>query len=175
MEHIMIDLETLDTSPSAAIISIGAVKFDPATQTPLGDKFYLPVSIQSNLDEGRTISGDTLRWWMNQDDTARSVFREAGTPLTEALLALNGFFNHGEYKVWGNGADFDNAILAHAYTSNGWKAPWKFWNNRCYRTLKGMPGVPKMPAFEGKHNALTDACAQALHLQAFYSTLTGGA
>lgn len=51
MEHIMIDLETLDTSPSAAIISIGAVKFDPATQTPLGDKFYLPVSIQSNLDE----------------------------------------------------------------------------------------------------------------------------
>ena len=74
MEHIMIDLETLDTSPSAAIISlIGAVKFRSATQTPLGDKFYLPVSIQSNLDEGRTISGDTLRWWMNQDDGAQRI------------------------------------------------------------------------------------------------------
>jgi hypothetical protein len=37
-----------------------------------------------------------------------------------------------------------------------------------------MPGVPKMAAFAGKHNALTDACAQAMHMQTFYNSLKAG-
>lgn len=176
MQHIMLDLETLDTTTSAAILSIGAVKFDPNTESDLGEKFYLALDVQSNIDAGRTISGDTLNWWMGQDDNARAVFKDSQRVfLPEALEAFASFFDHPDYQVWGNGSDFDNAIMIHAFQQQGWKAPWKFWNNRCYRTLKGMPGVPKMPAFEGKHNALTDACAQALHLQGFYSTLTGGA
>ncbi len=40
MKHIMLDLETLDTTSSAVVISIGAVAFDPETNA-LGDKFYV--------------------------------------------------------------------------------------------------------------------------------------
>ena len=168
MQHIMLDIETLDTAPSAVILSIGAVKFDPTTNSPLGDKFYKAITVQSNLDAGRTISGNTLSWWMKQDDQARAVFNEPRVSLDVALHALHEFFDHGDYKVWGNGADFDNVIVKHAFEMMGWKTPWEFWNNRCYRTLKATLKASKMPTFEGKHNALVDACAQALHLQTFY-------
>ncbi len=174
MQHIMLDLETLDTSPTAAILSIGAVKFDPTTESPLGDKFYQALSIQSNIDAGRTISGDTLKWWMGQDKDAQAVFTGPVVGLAEGLAAFVEFFDHSNYQVWGNGSDFDNVMIQHALADIGWKLPWKYYNNRCYRTLKNMPGVPKMEAFAGKHNALTDACAQALHLQTFYSKLAGG-
>lgn len=176
MQHIMLDLETLDTATSAAILSIGAVKFNPNNESPLGEKFYLALDVQSNIDAGRTISGDTLNWWMGQDNEARAVFKgPQRVALPEALEALASFFDHPDYQVWGNGSDFDNAITIHAFQQQGWKAPWKFWNNRCYRTLKSLPGVPKMAPFEGKHNALIDACAQALHLQTFFSSLKVGA
>lgn len=168
MNHIMLDIETLDTSPSAVIVSIGAVKFDPTTNTPLGDKFYEAITVQSNLDAGRTVSGDTLSWWMKQDDASRAVFNAPRISLEQALAKFVEFFDHGEYMVWGNGANFDNVIVKHALESMGWGAPWKFWNDRCYRTLKATLNAPKMPAFDGKHNALVDACAQALHLQTFY-------
>lgn len=169
MQHIMLDIETLDTSPSAVILSIGAVKFDPTTESPLGDKFYEVINVQSNLDAGRTISGDTLSWWMKQDDDARAVFNAPRISLEEALTKFMEYFDHPDYQVWGNGADFDNVIVQNALNARGWKTPWKYFNNRCYRTLKNMPGTPKMAAFAGKHNALVDACAQALHLQTFYS------
>lgn len=176
MQHIMLDLETLDTATSAAILSIGAVKFDPNTESAIGEKFYLAVDVQSNIDAGRTVSGDTLNWWMGQDDSARAVFKDSQRVLLpEALEAFAGFFDRPDYQVWGNGSDFDNAIVIHAFKQQGWKLPWKFFNNRCYRTLKNLPGVPKMAPFEGKHNALLDAWAQALHLQTFFSSLKVGA
>ena len=31
--HVMIDIETLDTAPTSVILSVGAVKFDPFTDT----------------------------------------------------------------------------------------------------------------------------------------------
>ena len=174
MQHIMLDLETLGTAVDSTILSIGAVKFDPETESDLGEKFYSTLSIQSNLDAGRGVSGDTIKWWMGQDADARAVFNAPCVHLEEGLAAFVQFFDHNDYFVWGNGSDFDNAIMTHALNSMGWKTPWKFWNNRCYRTLKGMPGVPKMAAFAGKHNALADACAQALHMQTFYSSLKVG-
>ena len=43
MNHIMLDLETLDTSPSAVVLSSGAVAFDPYTNA-LGDRFYVEMT-----------------------------------------------------------------------------------------------------------------------------------
>ncbi len=41
MKHIMCDLETFDTKPSALVISIGAVRFDPALGA-IGQKYVFP-------------------------------------------------------------------------------------------------------------------------------------
>lgn len=94
---------------------------------------------------------------------------------THALMELKDLRNLYDYsrsnpsavyegKMWGNGAAFDNAILANAYRAAGIKQPWELWNDRCYRTICAYyPGCPRnQPGTP--HNALDDARSQAEHL-----------
>lgn len=168
MKHVMVDLETLDTAATAAVVSIGAVYFDPESGE-LGDTFYRAVDVASVLGSGFSVSGDTLKWWLQQSDAARQVFSaKDSTTIQHALEEFTGFLQlHGktsDVKLWGNGAAFDNVILANAYKATGGTAPWRFWNDRCYRTVKALnPAIPFTR--EGTyHNALDDAVSQAKHL-----------
>ncbi len=43
MKHCMIDLETLDVKPTAVILSIGAVVFDPENNKREIDTFYVNI------------------------------------------------------------------------------------------------------------------------------------
>lgn len=164
----MLDLETLGTRADAVILSIGAVKFDLVTGQLDDDAFYASVSIDSNHEAvQRHISEDTLIWWMGQSPEAQKVFRESKTTLYAALQDLTEWFGEGDgVQVWSNGADFDIPMLAHAYHTNSLDAPWKFYNSRCFRTMKNLSqakGVAK-PANQCAHNALQDAMTQALWL-----------
>lgn len=157
----MLDLETLDTSPTALILAIGAVKFG---RTELGDVFYMAIDIQSCLDKDLTISGSTLTWWLEQSLEAQAEAFKGTIQLPEALRHFAEFLEDSDIKVWGNGAAFDNVILANAYRACGIPVPWKFWNDRCYRTLKNeRPEVP-LERVGTHHNALDDAISQAQHL-----------
>jgi inhibitor of KinA sporulation pathway (predicted exonuclease) len=66
--------------------------------------------------------------------------------------------------VWGNGADFDNPILAAAYRATGISQGWKPYNGRCYRTIKNLAPQVRLVRTGTHHNALDDARAQAQHL-----------
>src|SRR4051812_25387336 len=81
---VMIDTETLDTKPTAVILSIGACRFNELDIDSNG--FYRAITIESNMDEGRTISASTLRWWMKQEPAAQAVMHDpAAVPLSQAL------------------------------------------------------------------------------------------
>lgn len=170
----MLDLETLDTKASAAILSIGVVFFDPDNPGVLGTKLHEFVSIDSNLSAGRTVSGSTLLWWMDQDVLARKRMLEgqqAAVPLPVALAKATALLDHNTY-VWGNGAAFDNAILANAYESCDMQVPWHFRNDRCFRTIKQLNLDVRAPSYDGvEHDALDDAIRQALHLQMIFQKL----
>lgn len=183
MKHIMLDLETLDTTPSAVVISIGAVAFDPKTYA-LGDKFYVETTgdIAAQQARGRTISGDTVRWWMQQDVLAKHVFSVPpldGVERANTFEALSrfGLFvaanGDRDVELWGNGADFDNIILGSLYDAFGLRKPWSYSRNRCYRTMKNIGIGPRRPQVrEGvHHNALDDAITQAVHLQEIFACL----
>lgn len=166
-EHCMLDLETLDTRSTGAILSIGAVMFDKAG---VGAEFYRTIDAQSCFDAGLTVSGSTFKWWMAQKAEARKALFEDNVPLQVALhqftcwLAEN---SHGRNtaKVWGNGSDFDNAMLAHTYNKLGLEIPWQFWNNRCYRTTCDLLNAKQRKQEGVYHNALDDARSQAKHLR----------
>jgi len=66
--------------------------------------------------------------------------------------------------VWGNGASFDNAILANAYHKTHLDLPWQYYNNRCYRTIKNCYPNIKLSRAGTLHKALDDAKSQAMHL-----------
>lgn len=160
----MVDLETLSTKPNAAILSIGAVPFMPFIQEC---KFYEKVAPASPLlnppDCLFDISQNTLAWWNKQPQHVRLEAYSGTKSISEVLTEFTSWlysFNK-EIILWGNGADFDNVILTNAYNVFDVKPPWKFYNNRCFRTLKNISGV-NAPVFEGdKHNALADAIHQA--------------
>lgn len=187
-EHVMLDLETLDTCSSAVVLSIGAVAFDPFSRV-IGEKFYVELvdDIAAQQRAGRTISGDTVRWWMDQNESAKLLFSKdpiqtdpkakvANRTSTElALKAFSAFIqraNGKECKVWGNGADFDNVVLGTLYEDFGLPKPWSYSKNRCYRTvmdltrMSAFKNAPVLPKRQGVyHNALDDALTQAARLQ----------
>ncbi len=162
INEIMVDLETMDTKPTAAIVAIGAVAF---CDGEIFDEFYVNVSLQDNVDCGRTISGDTIMWWMSQSDAARGALKRDCSSLWAALHQFSGWLQaNGVELVWGNGAAFDNVILEDAFRSVNHGLPWKFYNDRCYRTVKNMFPEVKLERVGEHHNALDDAKSQALHL-----------
>lgn len=173
----MIDHETLGTTADAVIISIGAVKFDLETGEIDEEAFYRSISIDSNLEYKRRISEDTLIWWFKQDAAAQAVFYEPKERISDVLTEFSDWVGAGNNTVWSNGADFDIPMLAHAYTQCGIEIPWKFWNSRCYRTYKNLPGAKniRIAPTGVKHNALADAYQQAQTLCAIHKALFGKA
>lgn len=166
--NVMIDLETRGFKPGCAILSIGAVVF---VGSSLGQTFYRVINTKSCHDAGLTDDESTMTWWDGQSEAARKVIVEAENSETSLEAALNEFrmwlgrFGLKQVKVWGNGSDFDNAILACAYAAVKQEQPWPFWNNRCYRTVKSLYPQVKLQKRTGVyHNALDDAKTQAEHL-----------
>lgn len=162
--HIMLDLETLGTRPGCVIASIGAVKFSKADG--IIERFYTRIDIVRAVEEGFVMDPNTVKWWLSQSPEAQAeLIKPEARSTIEALWGFNDFINEGEPVIWGNGASFDNAIMAGAYSHMGLALPWKFWNDRCYRTLKSMhPELPMPKRVGTHHNALDDAESQALHL-----------
>ena len=168
----MVDLETLGNTPGCGLVSIGACTFGPGGVQDREQAFYSVVDARSCLDAGLHEDASTLAWWARQSAEAQAAFvqsRKAGEApslkvslgLFTAWLKKQGFYN--TIKVWGNGSDFDNAILACAWRAVGVKPPWAFWHNRCFRTLKAAyTDFGTLPERKGTHhNALDDALYQA--------------
>jgi len=167
MKNVMLDLETMGNGPQAAIIAIGAVEFDIPSQQ-IGDKFYAVVDLESAVALGGVMDTSTVLWWMKQSDAARAAFDREGEHLAVVLQQFSewmaGRAPIDAVQVWGNGAAFDNVILASAYRRHGAQQPWQFWNDRCYRTVKALYPDVKMSRSGTHHNAVDDAESQARHL-----------
>ena len=61
--HIMIDIETLATTPDAVVMSVGAVKFDPTSDQPPTSKTLWRPDIDEQTERDRHVSESTLEWW----------------------------------------------------------------------------------------------------------------
>lgn len=176
--NIMVDLETLGTVPGCAILSIGAVVFSTRTGL-LGKEFYSTIFRPSCELAGLHVDQGTVDWWAKQGAEAQKVLADSlnsgvALPLEASLGDFNVWMRSGgmaerDIYMWGNGADFDNPILACAYKAAGVKPGWASYNGRCYRSLKnlhplfGLGQAPKMARGGTHHNALDDAKSQAVH------------
>ncbi len=194
MKHVMIDLETMGDTPTSAIIAIGAVSFgqnkDKVWVVDESQQFYVKIQLQSCIDAGLSVDGSTVAWWLQQSQAAREEFKnnEKHHPIDFVLMEFATWFKSiGGIYPWGNGADFDVAIMNHAYSKMrlyaykgtrrqefmDLQAPWQFWNSRCFRTLKNVIKVP-VTGFEGAaHNAGADALHQAKHACLILNNMVG--
>jgi len=163
--QIMLDLETLGTLPGSVLVAIGAVKFDGEKIT---DEFYVRIDAASCAKLGLQMDTETVLWWLQQADGPRLEITKPAVGLAEALYNFSAWVGDDEAEMWGNGAAFDNVLLAGAYRAAGQKPPWEFWHDRCYRTMKNLYPQVTMQREGVHHHALDDARAQARHLMAIF-------
>lgn len=158
MNNIMLDLETMGSSSTSAIVTIGACYFG---DKKIGKTFYCKIDLKSAMKYG-TVDAATILWWLKQDENARKEIYEKkdAISLPEALKKFS-IFCKPDSIIWGCGSDFDNTILCNAYRNADMKLPWKYYNNRCFRTLKNLSKIKDFQENNDKHNALSDAIYQA--------------
>lgn len=169
MNHLMIDIETLDTRPSAVVFQVAFVVFsDPQAGKDLQvvyENIY-HLDILEQIMAGRTIDSGTVDFWQQQDET--SWTRESRQ--TAKALEVFGKIAEimGKYEigwVWSNSPSFDAVIMRSL--REDLKIPWEFPSFRSdmdMRTLKqllqAMGKMVDAPKFETTHQALKDCYDQ---------------
>lgn len=185
--HIALDIETLSTHPTAAIISIAAKCFtfaDSEEPIPLG-VFFKPVNATTCSMYGMHTDMQTVDWWRRQSYDAKEVhlLGNSAATICDALLSLKEYYksacdlmqSSGQRPlVWCQGTDFDIPILRNAYLNViGTDAPWPHNDVRDSRTfIHAIAGllhpevtdpyslIPRNPDWH-PHDALSD-CDQLI-------------
>ena len=174
--HIMIDIESLDTTPDCVILTIGAVRFDPKG-TGVVERLELRPTVEDQTEiYNRSINEDTLRWWSEQSPEAleEALGDNGRMPLKECMEILYKFCWNRD-AVWSNGASFDVVVMEHAFRQTSNKPnpiPWPFWTIRDTRTIYDITGVKlKDGGHSTSHKAVEDAERQAIVVQKAYMKL----
>lgn len=165
---ISIDIETLGTSTSAPVLSIGACCFE-SQSLRITSEFY--VNVELGTTDMSKIDAATFYWWMSQSNEARTALFKDRQPLPEALSQLTAYIDSNaeflKHGIWANPPGFDLTILRSAFEHVGLRVPWHYTHIRDYATLKRVVvGFldSATPVKVVAHNALDDAKYQAMKL-----------
>jgi hypothetical protein len=124
---------------------------------------HISINQESSKAAGLRAQKSTIEWWSQQSPEAKAAAFKGELSLESALKNFQMWLPDNTL-VYGNGAAFDNALLAAAYRAMKMEQPWKHWHNRCYRTIAAMFMKYKTERVGTYHNALDDAKTQALRL-----------
>lgn len=185
--HVMLDLETMSSDSHAAIVSIGAVAFEP--MQPIhqhhdymaSDKVFLAnVQLAQQVrTHGRHMDGKTVTWWLGQSFIAQqALLHPEPILLKDALKAFNVWYKsepiQGQ-KLWSH-AMFDAVILCNAYDACDLSRPFSRIDCMDVRTMYSLayPGtlVPGIPE-NNPHEAVWDCYRQIIGVQQCYRRLRG--
>lgn len=177
MADIMIDLETLDTTPYCVILTIGVVKFNPKGQGII-EKLELRPTIEDQTEiYNRVINDDTLRWWSEQNAEAlEEALSDDNRQSFKSCMELLYKFCWNSRAVWSNGAAFDIVAvetgMRQTLTEYPNPIPWPFYTVRDTRTLYEITGVKlKDGGHKTTHKSIEDAERQAIVVQQAYTKL----
>lgn len=166
---IMIDIETLGTTPDAAVLTIGAIRFNADTKDAPVKEIYLKLDVADQ--QGRITDENTVKWWSEQEQTVQdSTFKGNRISVRLALEELTNFITEDD-RVWAHGPQFDMVILESLYKSVDKKAPWKYNKVRDTRTLYEVLGDMRPAVRPNEHNALEDCKYQAKGVQECFAHL----
>lgn len=174
---IMIDIESLDTTPNCVILTIGVVRFDPKGVGVI-EKLELRPTVEDQTEiYNRTINDDTIRWWSEQSPAAleEAMGDNNRMPLKDCMEVLYKFC-WNRRAVWSHGAPFDVVVMESAMrqtlTDRPNPIPWPFYTVRDTRTLFEITGVKlKDGGHVTSHKAVEDAERQAIVVQQAYKKL----
>ena len=170
MKHMMVDIETLGTSPESIILEISVILFD--LDDPHG---WSPLTLKLDQAEqsfaGRSIDKDTLHWWAKTIEKAKEKDYASALAM-EALvnnknMTVHASFAHENIKsylkrvdgyIWCKGAAFDFPIIKSYFTSMGLPDP--FSENFLFRKqldLRTLEYCAKLAGFSGEYKVRSEA------------------
>lgn len=159
-----VDIESLGIRPGSIVLSVGAVPFDVERGLE-NDAFYRRISVMDSMVNGLVADRDTLDWWASQPREAWDCLAEVKEHrLREVFEELAAFVSHfcaPKCRVWMKGPSFDGVLLQEAALRARTGLPWKYFQERCVRTICDHIAEPERPADNVKHDALSDAMHQA--------------
>lgn len=170
-DSIMVDIETLGTSPGDVILSVAAVVFNMKTGIT-GEKFFATIDLDSSLRDGFNIDAETLTWWLKHPKETMASNLEGGQSVLDVLTDLETFFNkYPTFTVWGNSNRLDLGLLAAYFKKYDIALPWDFRLERDVRTLVSFaPEVKEKMVFEGtSHNPIDDCLHQIKYCTAIHN------
>jgi hypothetical protein len=165
MMNICFDFETLDTTVTSIIISLGAVAFN----SDITDEFYQTLDVKEQVGK-RTVSTSTIEWWLTRPTLFADTIK-SGEPMkrvaTNFILWCRKHINKDSY-VFIKGPGFDLPIMSYFLKDYGYKEPWEYWQCLDVRTLQKVNNWNmESSKFKDKfppgdlHNALIDSKIQA--------------
>ena len=187
-KHFMVDIETLSTAVNAAVLSIGAVEFDPFTGQILR-KFYHELDLSDQ--DSRHVDLNTVQWWFKQcqenpinfelmtkhnreKDSVEFVLHKLGEFINGGTVyAMVRAGGYEKLAVWACDPDFDIAILNDLYKEHNLPSPWRYSELRSVRTVRDLAKIARVAIIrqEANHNALDDCIRQAKEVTDLLSTL----
>jgi len=178
---LMLDLETMGSGPKAAIVSVGAVRFNLATGET-GAYMHEQVDLEDSVRAGLEIDPATVIWWFGQSRAAVDGWRvEHPKQLASALNVLDHLVGReATTGVWANAPSFDCVILKSAYGLLGRQPPWQFWRERCVRTIlqlsrdTGLDVKATTKRTGEAHDALADCHTQIEQVCRAWAHIRGG-
>ena len=166
MTDIMLDLETLATSPNSVILTFGAVKFNPFdVDSEFDTGLYFRINVDEQIALGRQVDEGTVEWWGKQSEEVReeALGEHDRIGLEEFTKELNRFVV-GADRIWAQGPVFDIVILENLYRQLNKPTPWQYYTIRDSRTLLKALGDSRKQG-PMLHNALADCVSQAQAIQ----------
>ena len=167
MKHVMLDLETLGTTPGCVVLSIGAVEFDLDGVT--GSSFYVNLLRDPQIKNyGLTTEASTIEWWSKQSDNVRNKLNSDQKHPFDAIVQFSKWFQSvSAIYVWSQGLNFDVPIFDVLRNKTGLPPLWKFYNARDTRTAYDIAGIDirTLKRDSDAHDALADAHFQVKCVQ----------
>jgi hypothetical protein len=130
----------------------------------IGETYVTNIDIESCLEYGLAIDGETLKWWFKQSNR---TFLNTPRTLPAALNTFATFIEKAE-TVWAH-ATFDIPVLANAYRAAGIKFPFRYWKSRDIRTLVDLANMDREAEKRNEekrtdaHDALADCRYQVAY------------
>ena len=144
----MIDIETLGVSRDSVILSAACVIF---TEESVRSSSHYYMDIREQIQQGRTISTDTVRWWLMTDRATFGGLCGLGTSIMKDLEKdiCRLYSTYDVKKVWSRGS-MDLEILKDCF-----EVPWRYNQERDVRTLDEFGSMEP-----NGHDALADCLNQ---------------
>jgi hypothetical protein len=171
--HIMLDCETLATTPESVVLTIGAIRFNPFnddTNSVDGDvikmdTFYRRVDPMSFDWPEAHIDDGTVEWWANQSDEVKlEAFSEDDRhDIRSVMRDFYKWANLGFEGMWANGPVFDISIMETINRHLGKSNVWQHWQIKDARTVYGL--IEHDRPNPRLHHALWDCWSQIIALQ----------